>query len=745
MDNYQNSTDKEINKVKNVTRIATLLTLSAGMFSIFLWLVGINAGPVYADPGVIYVSGDGSCGGNTPCYTTVQAAVDAASSGDEIRISAGIYTGSGMEVVSINKSLTLKGGYNSDFSTLNVNTYASILDGQNNRRVISIDSSSLTVTLNGLYIIRGNNSSSSGGGVRDYVGNNTLTIQNCQIYQNVANISGGGVFISDGSTATLTANEIYSNTSQGGDGGGVAVAQNGSLTMTSNEIYGNLVDWDASGGGVSIGENRTAWLTFNQIHDNRVGENGGGVSVGSATVITAAYNTISSNEAGTRGTAHGGGLYLYKVLSAALTGNTISFNKVAGRGGGVSVDDSDQVLLSGNTILNNQVTQYDGGGIYVVSSPNTQLENNLVGQNTAAYGGGVYISSSYGSMLAKMTIYGNTATGNGGGLYVSGSNGLTIHDSRLYGNTANDTTPPRALGGGITIVTSKQIQIINTVIADNVLNGDFGAGLAVWGSAGSLADVALVHTTIAHNTGGDGSGLYVEYGTATLTNTILVSHTVGIYADANGEAVLEATLWGADEWANGTDCDGTGTIVTGTHNYTGIPAFLSTAAGDYHIGTASAARNKGVDAGVTTDIDDEARPFENIPDLGADELVYSLGIVKDAPDMVSPGELITYTLTVTNDGYVTVTNVVITDVVPTGASYISGGALMPGNVVSWTLAQLAGHETATLQFVVTATDTIVNENYVAVCDERVTATGSPVTTAVARRVYLPLVLRTYGP
>ncbi len=724
--------------MKSVTRIVTVLVV--GMFSVFLWLVGISAGIVHADPGVIYVSADGSCGGNTPCYTTVQAAVDAASSGDEIRIAAGTYTSSALAVVTIDRSLTLKGGYNSDFSVRNVNTYPSVLDGEGSRRVISIESSGVTVVLDGLHIIRGNNDSSSGGGVRDYTGSNVLTITSCQIYQNVANIGGGGVFISDGTVATLTANKIFSNTAEGGDGGGVSVAQDGSLVMTSNEVYGNLVDYDASGGGVAIGQNRTAWLTFNQIHDNRVGENGGGVSVGSSTVITASYNTIHSNEAGLQGTAHGGGIYLYDVSAAVLTGNSMSYNQVAGRGGGVSVNQSAQVLLSGNTFLNNQVTQYDGGGVYVSQSPNTQMENNIVGQNTAGHGGGVYVSSSYGSMLEKMTIYGNTASGNGGGLYVSGSNGLCVQSSRLYDNSASDTA---ALGGGVAIASSKRILITNTVIADNTLVGTRGAGLAVWGEEFLLADVGLVHTTLARNTGSDGSGVYVEFGTATLTNTILVSHTVGIYADANGEAVLESTLWGADEWANGSDHGGTG-VITSTHNYTGTPAFSSTADGDYHIGTASAARNQGVDAGVTTDIDGETRPFEGQPDLGADELVYGLAIVKDAPRTALPGEWITYTLTLTNSGYVTITNVVITDAVPTGASYVSGGTLMPGDVVSWTLAHLAGREVATRQFVVTATETIVNGNYGAVCDEGATAIGSPVTTVVARRVYLPLVVRAHG-
>ncbi len=42
---------------------------------------------------VRYVAPGGVCGAAIPCYATVQAAVDAAATGDEIRVAAGLYTG----------------------------------------------------------------------------------------------------------------------------------------------------------------------------------------------------------------------------------------------------------------------------------------------------------------------------------------------------------------------------------------------------------------------------------------------------------------------------------------------------------------------------------------------------------------------------------------------------------------------------------------------------------------------------
>jgi hypothetical protein len=84
-----------------------------------------------------------------------------------------------------------------------------------------------------------------------------------------------------------------------------------------------------------------------------------------------------------------------------------------------------------------------------------------------------------------------------------------------------------------------------------------------------------------------------------LTNTILVSHTVGFSVTAGNTATLDTSLWGSEPWANGTDWKGEGTIVTGTRNYWGDPDFIDPDAGDYHIGIDSAAFDTGVDAGVS--------------------------------------------------------------------------------------------------------------------------------------------------
>jgi len=164
-------------------------------------------------------------------------------------------------------------------------------------------------------------------------------------------------------------------------------------------------------------------------------------------------------------------------------------------------------------------------------------------------------------------------------------------------------------GGGLFLAFS-MATLTDTVVADNQV-GASGSGLYIVASSSRL-----VHTTIARNSGGDGTGVYAATdagvsANVTLTNTILVSHTLGITVTAGSTATLESTLW----HGNGTDRGGVGTI-NHSNDYTGDPLF---ATDGYHLLAGSEAIDKGVDAGVTTDIDGD--PRDSAPDLGADERV----------------------------------------------------------------------------------------------------------------------------
>ena len=173
------------------------------------------------------------------------------------------------------------------------------------------------------------------------------------------------------------------------------------------------------------------------------------------------------------------------------------------------------------------------------------------------------------------------------------------------------------LGGGVFIENTSNATLVNNVVADNWLSHGSGPGIGV----AEDSVVRLLHTTVARNRGGGGQGIYaVANSSLWITNTILVSHTVGIEMDS-GTATLNATLWGDGAWANGTDWAGAGTIVTGTANWWGDPQFVNPGGGDYRIGLGSAALDVGVFIPwIDEDLDGNPRPDCAASDLGAHEL-----------------------------------------------------------------------------------------------------------------------------
>jgi hypothetical protein len=200
---------------------------------------------------------------------------------------------------------------------------------------------------------------------------------------------------------------------------------------------------------------------------------------------------------------------------------------------------------------------------------------------------------------------GNSAS-SGSAAYFSGSH-VTQQADILRGNVIRGLGVDRESG---VVFEDSDVTASNLVVADNRATS---AGTAILVRS---SDIRLVHPTLARNTGG--GGIRVEKWTnswVALTNAILVSHTVGITVEAGNAATLEGVLW----YSNTVNVVG---YVAVTKAYTGHPAFD---ADGYHLTATSAAIDKGVFAGVGTDVDGDMRPDGCFPDLGADEFIPGAG------------------------------------------------------------------------------------------------------------------------
>jgi hypothetical protein len=226
----------------------------------------------------------------------------------------------------------------------------------------------------------------------------------------------------------------------------------------------------------------------------------------------------------------------------------------------------------------------------------------------------MYLRQVNHARITENEFIANTAgrnSGWGGGISLYECTDVSLSGNRFERNVA--ALPPSlySWGGGAQVTRGGFITLTNNVFVGNRAT-TAGSGLAI-----SNSTSLLLHTTFAGNSGGNGSALEVAAtrsagSSASLVNTIMFSHSMGITVGQGCTVTLVATLWQGTR----TLWMGAGSVAS-TGYYDGDPRF---AADGYHLRAGSAALDIGVDAEVRTDIDGDPRPLGAGYDLGADEL-----------------------------------------------------------------------------------------------------------------------------
>ncbi len=285
--------------------VAFLLTL------VWLTVVISLSRPVYATTDwYVAITGSDSndCqSSSTPC-ATINRAIEKAAPGDMIRVMTGVYTVStGSEVVLINKSITLSGGWNGAFA---VQDGQSIIDAQAARRGIMIGSGK-SVSIDHFVIQNGYDYYMSGGGLYNQ-GILTLTqsvvtgsvlhsmgIENLgkMTIDQSAIVRNSGYGIANNSlndlghvTLVIKNSVISENTGNGIIGGGVAndfgVITMTNVTVSRNSSTGSVIrsgGIDNNSGAVSI-DNSTIAQNVSSAAASGIGNHTGTVLVNSSTV-----------------------------------------------------------------------------------------------------------------------------------------------------------------------------------------------------------------------------------------------------------------------------------------------------------------------------------------------------------------------------------------------------------------------------------------------------------------------------
>ncbi len=231
-------------------------------------------------------------------YTTIQAAITAASSGDTIYVAAGTY----------NEDITLKNGV----SVLGAGAATTTIQGTGSTSVVNVGSINSTTTLDGFTITGG--AASFGGGMHDDGG--SPTVSNCIFTGNEAGSGGAGIYIINNPASPRIINCVFENNTSYGTGGAIGCRSLSFPTIANCIITGNTAA--SNGGAIYISSTSQPTIINNTIVSNTAGSNGGAIYVdGSSAVPTVTNNIIASNSA-----TSGSGIY---CLTPTLT---INYNDI---------------------------------------------------------------------------------------------------------------------------------------------------------------------------------------------------------------------------------------------------------------------------------------------------------------------------------------------------------------------------------------------------------------------------------
>jgi hypothetical protein len=222
-------------------------------------------------------------------------------------------------------------------------------------------------------------------------------------------------------------------------------------------------------------------------------------------VLTASSNNLTlvdlTVQNGRTTNENGGGIYNFGTLT--LQNTRILSNTAAGASsGGAAIFNTGELIIQNSEISGNTAGSV-GGGIYSWTNTAVTITHSLIANNEGNQGGGLYSLGT--AVVTNSTIRDNFAPVLGGGL-VMFSGSVLLDGVTVSGNQSD------GYGGGV-LNDGGSLTISNSTISGN--SAPNYAGLA---NISSLAQTAVLNSTIAHNTT-TGSGN--RYGVANLDSAVI--------------------------------------------------------------------------------------------------------------------------------------------------------------------------------------------------------------------------------
>jgi uncharacterized repeat protein (TIGR01451 family) len=479
-------------------------------------------------------------------------------------------------------------------------------------------------------------------------------------------VFGGGYYVADSGAAHITGSRFEHNV----------------ITRTSNNSF-------TSGGGVGVDGN--AFITHTVVQSNTATQ-GGGMGIGGGGVVVARWVTVTYNVARHHDFAEGGGVGgagNVEMRDSLIAHNVVTAPNYAA-GGGISRYDG-TLRLTNVEIRHNEVqaqsTAMGGGGSFG-SSSQAHLTQTKVLSNVArsagaeGYNGGL---NNLGTLrVVTSTIAYNRAVGNSssssGGLGNKGT--AEVIDSRIEDNLVTDLDGNvTGSAGGISNGGSGTLTVRRSSIVGN--QASTAAAIDTYEDDGNHPTTRIVNSTVSGNSSTGGGSNVILTGTAYLTHTTIASNTGGGLAylgvNVNAYGVLIAyNSYDCTSWVNNAVLNATDSLSSGGGCPSGFitnadpllePLASNGGATPNHALKPGSPALEGVAAcGADEDQRGVSRPQGQACDIGAFEMnATNLAVSKSVtPANPQTGDVLTYTIFVTNLSSVNAELVVLTDTLSGG-------------------------------------------------------------------------------
>lgn len=475
-------------------------------------------------------------------YRTIQGAIDASASGDQIIVGPGTYH---ERLDTAGKQIVIR---SSDGPA------ATIVDGENLGQAIltATHGETLATTIRGFTFQNGRGTLTTACGFRNaHLGGAILLLD-------------GGISIVDCIFKENASDRVTTILA-----GGAICACNSSIAITDSRFERN----DAAYGSAIFYQTLLARSgTIERSTFNGNGPNGGAIE---AVIASSTSMTISGSAFADNQSPYGPGVTLVGFGVATVSISQSAFiRNAASNGGGVEAEmsDSSSLSISASTFEGNQASFGGEASVSVAKTASAEVVNSTFVNNHASFGGGLFANS---HDSARIRVERSRFTDNEAvsrpqtGIYSDGcyTDGLPPRGNGLFYGGGADL---RATGGG-------NVTVLSCLFAAN--NAIRGGGAHASSCAGGT--VRFLNCTIADN---GTSGLHLRQGFPSIggnfgSDQLAVANSI-IYGNGGSQLVTESGSLGGAATVEYSDVQ---SGVPGPGNFDAPPGFVAPQSRDYRL------------------------------------------------------------------------------------------------------------------------------------------------------------------